>query len=80
MRAHLEMLEFKMGDRASFRSLGQGRVEDMLTRYNKKTVTVVTGAGRQWNVSPNLLISTFHNFGFRAACHAAVIEALLLSL
>ncbi len=27
----------------------------MLTRYNKKTVTVVTEEGRQWNVSPNLL-------------------------
>jgi hypothetical protein len=27
----------------------------MLTRYNKKTVTVVTDEGRQWNVSPTFL-------------------------
>jgi hypothetical protein len=27
----------------------------MLTRYNKKTVTVITDDGRQWNVSPNFL-------------------------
>ncbi len=27
----------------------------MLTRYNKKTVTVITNEGRQWNVSPNVL-------------------------
>ena len=55
MRAHAEMLEFKIGDRVTFQSPGQGRVEGMLTRYNKKTVTVITDEGRQWNVSPNLL-------------------------
>jgi hypothetical protein len=55
MRAHVEMLEFKIGDRVSFRSSGQGRVEGMLTRYNKKTVTVITDDGRQWNVSPQFL-------------------------
>jgi hypothetical protein len=27
----------------------------MLTRYNKKTMTVITDDDRQWNVSPNLL-------------------------
>ena len=55
MRAHVEMLEFKIGDRVSFRPPGQGPVEGMLTRYNKKTVTVVTDEGRQWNVSPTFL-------------------------
>jgi hypothetical protein len=55
MRAHAEMLEFKIGDRVSFRPAGQGRVEGMLTRYNKKTVTVISDDGRQWNVSPQFL-------------------------
>ena len=55
MRAHAEMLEFKIGDRVTFQPPGHGRVEGMLTRYNKKTVTVITDEGRQWNVSPNLL-------------------------
>ena len=27
----------------------------MLTRYNKKTVTIITSDGRQWNVSPTFL-------------------------
>jgi hypothetical protein len=27
----------------------------MLTRYNRKTVTVITGDGQRWNVSPRLL-------------------------
>ena len=55
MRAHVEMMEFKIGDRVTFQSPGQGPVEGMLTRYNKKTVTVVTDEGRQWNVSPTFL-------------------------
>ena len=55
MRAHAEMLEFKIGDRVMFQPPGQGQAEGMLTRYNKKTVTVITDDGRQWNVSPELL-------------------------
>ena len=55
MRAHVEMLEFKIGDRVTFRPPGQGPVEGMLTRYNKKTVTVIADDGRQWNVSPTFL-------------------------
>ncbi len=59
MRAHAEMLEFKIGDRVTFQPPGQGQVEGMLTRYNRKTVTVMTGDGRQWNVSPQLLSKVF---------------------
>ena len=55
MRAHVEMMEVKIGDRVTFQPPGHGPVEGMLTRYNKKTVTVVTDEGRQWNVSPNFL-------------------------
>jgi hypothetical protein len=55
VRAHAEMLEFKIGDRVVFRPPGEQPVSGMITRYNKKTVTVITDAGRQWNVSPSLL-------------------------
>ena len=55
MRAHAEMLEFRIGDRVTFQPPGQGSVEGMLTRYNKRTVTVIADDGRQWNVSPTLL-------------------------
>jgi hypothetical protein len=55
MRAHAEMLEFRIGDRVTFQPQGQGTVEGMLTRYNKKTVTVITDDGRQWNVSSTFL-------------------------
>lgn len=55
MRAHSDMLDFRIGDRVTFQPPGRKQVEGMLTRYNKKTVTVITDDGRQWNVSPNFL-------------------------
>jgi hypothetical protein len=54
-RAHTHMLEFSIGDRAAFQPEGRSRIVGMLTRYNKKTVTVITESGEHWNVSPNLL-------------------------
>ena len=55
MRAHAHMLEFKIGDRVTFQPQGCPPVVGMLTRYNKKTVTVITDDGQRWNVSPNFL-------------------------
>ena len=55
VQAHTAMLEFKIGDRVSFRPAGQAPFSGIVTRYNKKTVTVITDDGRQWNVSPGLL-------------------------
>ena len=55
MRAHVEMMEFSIGDRVSFRANGRERKEGLLIKYNKKTVTVITDQGEKWNVSPSLL-------------------------
>ncbi|MBI0538809.1 hypothetical protein D9599_24970 [Roseomonas sp. KE2513] len=55
MRAHRQMLEFKVGDRVTFQGDGRGQVEGMLVRYNRKTVTIITDDGHQWNVSPSLV-------------------------
>lgn len=55
MRAHGRMLEFKIGDRVTFQPAGRPPVVGMLTRYNRKTVTVITDDGHHWNVSPMLL-------------------------
>ena len=54
MRAHARMLEFKIGDRVSFHPEGHPIVVGMLTRYNKKTVTVITDSGQRWDVAPAL--------------------------
>ncbi len=55
MRAHSQMLEFKIGDRVRFQHDGRPSMVGVLTRYNKKTVTVITDSGQHWNVSPGLL-------------------------
>jgi len=55
MRAHVQMLEFKIGDRVSFEPDGRPTVTGLLTRYNRKSVTIVTDDGHRWNVSPHLI-------------------------
>jgi hypothetical protein len=55
MRAHASMLEFRIGDRVSFQPEGRPVLVGMLTRYNRKTVTVITEDGQRWNVAPALL-------------------------
>jgi len=49
------MLDFKIGDRVTCHPQGQSPVVGMLTRYNKKTVTVITESRQQWNVAPRFL-------------------------
>jgi hypothetical protein len=55
MRSHSAMLDFRIGERVKFHPDGRPVVLGTLTRYNKKTVTVVTDAGENWNVAPGLL-------------------------
>ena len=55
MRAHAEMLEFRIGERVEFQPEGQPLVVGMLTRYNKKSVTVITDSGQRWTVAPRVL-------------------------
>lgn len=54
-RSHKRMLDFKIGDKVSFQPEGRGTVFGILTRYNKKTVTVITETGERWNVAPAFL-------------------------
>jgi hypothetical protein len=54
MRAHVAMLEFRIGDRVEFQPDGHPLVRGMVTRYNKKTVTVIADNGQRWNVAPRL--------------------------
>lgn len=54
-RAHASMLRFRIGQRVWFQPEGRGRVTGTITRYNKRSVTVVTGDGQRWTVAPGLL-------------------------
>ena len=55
VRAHSRMLEFRIGDRVTFQPLDRPAVTGTLTRYNRKSVTVVTDDGQRWNVAPSIL-------------------------
>jgi hypothetical protein len=55
MRAHVQMLDFKIGERVCFQTEREEIVRGMLVRYNKKSVTVVTDDGHRWTVSPGFL-------------------------
>jgi hypothetical protein len=55
VRAHKAMLEFRIGDRVTFEPEDGSPVVGILTRYNKKSVTVITDDGHRWNVSPRFL-------------------------
>lgn len=54
-RSHKRMLDFKIGERVSFQPEGRGMLVGILTRYNKRSVTVITETGERWNVAPHLL-------------------------
>jgi hypothetical protein len=54
-RSHITMLQFRIGQRVSFQPDGCERIFGIVTRYNKKSVTIVTPDGGRWNVSPGLL-------------------------
>jgi hypothetical protein len=53
--AHSSMLEFRIGEQVRFHPDGRAPVNGVITRYNKKTVTILTDEGQRWNVAPQLL-------------------------
>ena len=55
MQSHAQMLDYRIGERVRFYPAGQPEVTGTLTRYNKKSVTVITDSGQHWNVHPGLL-------------------------
>jgi hypothetical protein len=58
LEAHASMLEFRIGEWVTFHPDGRPPVTGMITRYNKKTVSIVTDDGHRWNVSPQVLERT----------------------
>ena len=55
LRAHRQMLTYRIGDRVTFQPAGRPPVVGMLVRYNRKSVSVITDDGQRWNVAPALL-------------------------
>lgn len=55
MKAHAHMMKFSIGERVGFYNREDEIITGVLSKYNKKTVSVITDEGMQWNVSPALL-------------------------
>lgn len=54
-RAHVAMLQFRIGDKVAFDADARGQVVGIITRYNKRTVSLLSEDGHRWNVAPSLL-------------------------
>lgn len=55
MRSHREMMHFRIGEKVRFHPPDRPEMTGILTRYNKKSVTVITESGQRWNVHPSFL-------------------------
>ena len=55
MRAHSAMLQFSIGEKVCFQPSGHPLLTGIITKYNRKSVTVITDIGQQWNVAPSYL-------------------------
>ena len=55
MRAHASMLEFSLGEKVSFQPSGHPTLFGIITKYNRKSVTVITESGQSWTVAPAFL-------------------------
>jgi hypothetical protein len=55
LRAHSAMVNFRIGQRVKFAASDGRTIRGTLTRYNRKSVTLVTDDGHQWRVSPSIL-------------------------
>lgn len=55
LKAHTHMMNFSIGERVGFYNKDNEVIVGVLTKYNKKTVGIITDDGIQWNVSPSLL-------------------------
>ena len=55
MRSHAAMLDFRLGEKVRFHPDGHPELTGTITKYNKRTVTVITEGGQHWNVAPGFL-------------------------
>ena len=55
IRAHGRMMDFQVGQSVQFTDPSGRLFRGVVSRHNRKSVTVVTGDGVQWRVSPSLL-------------------------
>lgn len=55
MRSHAAMVKFRIGERVRFQPAGHPEITGIITRYNKKSVSLIADNGQRWNVHPSFL-------------------------
>jgi len=60
MRSHVQMLDLRIGERVRFPPDGRPEVFGFITRYNKKSVTIIADNGGHWRVHPSFLLKVVH--------------------
>jgi len=74
VRAHVQMLGFQIGEKVWFQTEGE-EIRGIVTRYNRKSVTVVTDDGHRWTVSPGFLRKTASEPSARDAANVVEIQS-----
>lgn len=55
MKADQSMMQFNIGSKVSLEARDGKRIFGTLYKFNRKTVSILTEDGTQWNVAPQLL-------------------------
>jgi hypothetical protein len=55
VRDHQTMIQFRVGQRVAFTTGSGEHVRGVLTKYNRRSVTVLADVGQSWTVAPGLL-------------------------
>ena len=55
VRSHGQMMNLRLGQRVRFTSTAGQVIRGVLTRHNRKSVTIVTDEGTQWHVAPGFV-------------------------
>lgn len=50
--SYLALAKYRVGDRVSFKPQPGKKIEGIIVRVNKKTVSIATDDDRHWNVAP----------------------------
>lgn len=54
MRAYASMSSFSVGDRVTFQATRHPLLPGIITKCNRRAVTVLADTRRQWNITPSL--------------------------
>ena len=55
LRAHQSMMRLEIGERVSFTPPGRETIHGMITKFNRKSVSILTDDRRTWTVPPEVL-------------------------